>query len=88
MGFLRDRNLPLSQLYLLKCFDVFVCVLVRGSVVCVSNIAFSNKVSNIWFHQVLDIHAYEARQKDYAFKGHRHFYFMTLNGSEVWIYPL
>ncbi|KAG2665893.1 hypothetical protein I3760_15G029600 [Carya illinoinensis] len=33
--------------------------------------------------EVLDMHAYEARQKDYAFKGHRHFYFMTLNGSEV-----
>ncbi|KAF5467903.1 hypothetical protein F2P56_012110 [Juglans regia] len=33
--------------------------------------------------EVLDMLAYEARQKDYAFKGHRHFYFMTLNGSEV-----
>jgi histone-lysine N-methyltransferase SETD2 len=27
--------------------------------------------------------AYEARQREYALKGHRHFYFMTLNGSEV-----
>ncbi|CAI8598342.1 unnamed protein product [Vicia faba] len=33
--------------------------------------------------EVLDTHAYEARQKEYALKGHRHFYFMTLNGSEV-----
>ncbi|CAL0305489.1 unnamed protein product [Lupinus luteus] len=33
--------------------------------------------------EVLDIHAYEARQREYALKGHRHFYFMTLNGSEV-----
>ncbi|XP_040998884.1 histone-lysine N-methyltransferase ASHH2-like isoform X2 [Juglans microcarpa x Juglans regia] len=33
--------------------------------------------------EVLDMHAYEARQKEYALKGHRHFYFMTLNGSEV-----
>lgn len=33
--------------------------------------------------QVLDVHAYEARQIEYALKGHRHFYFMTLNGSEV-----
>ncbi|CAH9101764.1 unnamed protein product [Cuscuta europaea] len=33
--------------------------------------------------EVLDVHAYEARQKDYALKGHKHFYFMTLNGSEV-----
>lgn len=49
------------------------------------SMAFSDKVSNICFHQVLDMHAYEARQKDYALKGHRHFYFMTLNGSEVWI---
>ena len=29
------------------------------------------------------MHAYEARQKEYALNGHRHFYFMTLNGSEV-----
>lgn len=27
--------------------------------------------------------AYEARQKEYAANGHKHFYFMTLNGSEV-----
>lgn len=33
--------------------------------------------------EVLDTHAYEARQKEYALKAHRHFYFMTLNGSEV-----
>lgn len=33
--------------------------------------------------EVLDMHSYEARQRDYAFKGHKHFYFMTLNGSEV-----
>lgn len=36
--------------------------------------------------QVLDTHAYEARQKEYALKAHRHFYFMTLNGSEVCIF--
>ncbi|KAG8389773.1 hypothetical protein BUALT_Bualt01G0013400 [Buddleja alternifolia] len=33
--------------------------------------------------EVLDMHAYEARQREYALKGHKHFYFMTLNGSEV-----
>ncbi|KAI3821314.1 hypothetical protein L1987_08878 [Smallanthus sonchifolius] len=33
--------------------------------------------------EVLDMPAYEARQKEYASKGHKHFYFMTLNGSEV-----
>lgn len=33
--------------------------------------------------EVLDVHAYQARQRDYALKGHKHFYFMTLNGSEV-----
>ncbi|KAF5735482.1 histone-lysine N-methyltransferase ASHH2 [Tripterygium wilfordii] len=33
--------------------------------------------------EVLDMHAYEARQREYAAKGHKHFYFMTLNGSEV-----
>lgn len=33
--------------------------------------------------EVLDMPAYEARQREYAVKGHRHFYFMTLNGSEV-----
>ncbi|KAK1407678.1 hypothetical protein QVD17_39300 [Tagetes erecta] len=33
--------------------------------------------------EVLDMPAYEARQKEYASKGHRHFYFMTLNGGEV-----
>ncbi|OMO52182.1 hypothetical protein CCACVL1_29320, partial [Corchorus capsularis] len=31
--------------------------------------------------EVLD--TYEARQKEYAARGQRHFYFMTLNGSEV-----
>ncbi|KAL8500693.1 hypothetical protein ACS0TY_020322 [Phlomoides rotata] len=36
--------------------------------------------------QVLNIHAYEARQREYALQGHRHFYFMTLNGSEVCYY--
>ncbi|XP_017252162.1 histone-lysine N-methyltransferase ASHH2 [Daucus carota subsp. sativus] len=33
--------------------------------------------------EVLDMHAYEDRQKEYALDGHKHFYFMTLNGSEV-----
>nr|GMD55584.1 histone-lysine N-methyltransferase ASHH2-like [Ipomoea batatas] len=33
--------------------------------------------------EVLDMQAYEGRQCEYASKGHRHFYFMTLNGSEV-----
>ncbi|KAF8411731.1 hypothetical protein HHK36_004289 [Tetracentron sinense] len=33
--------------------------------------------------EVLDLHAYEARQRDYASRGQKHFYFMTLNGSEV-----
>lgn len=33
--------------------------------------------------EVLDVRAYEARQREYALNGHRHFYFMTLNGSEV-----
>ncbi|XP_038700812.1 uncharacterized protein LOC119997711 [Tripterygium wilfordii] len=33
--------------------------------------------------EVLDMHAYEARQREYAAKGHKHFYFMTLNGGEV-----
>lgn len=33
--------------------------------------------------EVLDLRSYEARQKDYASKGHKHFYFMTLNGNEV-----
>ncbi|KAG9149163.1 hypothetical protein Leryth_003160 [Lithospermum erythrorhizon] len=33
--------------------------------------------------EVLDMHSYEARQRDYAMQGHKHFYFMTLNGSEV-----
>ena len=38
---------------------------------------------DLCFKQVLDMPAYEARQREYALKGHRHFYFMTLNGSEV-----
>ncbi|GKU98461.1 hypothetical protein SLEP1_g11466 [Rubroshorea leprosula] len=33
--------------------------------------------------EVLDMQAYEKRQKEYACMGQRHFYFMTLNGSEV-----
>ncbi|XP_042475945.1 histone-lysine N-methyltransferase ASHH2-like isoform X2 [Macadamia integrifolia] len=33
--------------------------------------------------EVLDSHAYEARQRAYASKGQKHFYFMTLNGSEI-----
>ncbi|XP_052202818.1 histone-lysine N-methyltransferase ASHH2 [Diospyros lotus] len=33
--------------------------------------------------EVLDMLAYQARQRDYASEGHKHFYFMTLNGSEV-----
>ncbi|KAG4957894.1 hypothetical protein JHK85_044274 [Glycine max] len=32
--------------------------------------------------KVLDMQTYEARQREYALKGHRHFYFITLNGSE------
>ncbi|KAI8014969.1 Histone-lysine N-methyltransferase ASHH2 [Camellia lanceoleosa] len=32
--------------------------------------------------EVLDMQAYEARQREYAATGHKHFYFMTLNGSE------
>ncbi|XP_068647220.1 histone-lysine N-methyltransferase ASHH2 [Aristolochia californica] len=33
--------------------------------------------------EVLDLHNYEARQRDYASRGQKHFYFMTLNGSEI-----
>ncbi|CAA7013440.1 unnamed protein product [Microthlaspi erraticum] len=33
--------------------------------------------------EVLDMQSYEARQKDYASVGQKHFYFMTLNGNEV-----
>ncbi|VFR00252.1 unnamed protein product [Cuscuta campestris] len=33
--------------------------------------------------EVLDMHAYEARQKEYALKGHKHFYFMALSSCEV-----
>lgn len=34
---------------------------------------------------------YEARQKEYASRGQKHFYFMTLNGGEVFsyfVYPM
>lgn len=43
------------------------------------------RFSNVWLNQVLDLQTYEARQKEYASRGHKHFYFMTLNGSEVCI---
>ncbi|XP_078434729.1 histone-lysine N-methyltransferase isoform X2 [Wolffia australiana] len=33
--------------------------------------------------EVLDMVGYEARQREYAFRGQKHFYFMTLNGNEV-----
>ncbi|KAJ0976840.1 hypothetical protein J5N97_012314 [Dioscorea zingiberensis] len=33
--------------------------------------------------EVLDLATYEQRQKDYASRGQKHFYFMTLNGGEV-----
>lgn len=33
--------------------------------------------------EVLDLHAYEGRQKEYASRGHKHFYFMTLDSNEV-----
>ncbi|KAJ9146222.1 hypothetical protein P3X46_028513 [Hevea brasiliensis] len=33
--------------------------------------------------EVLDVHTYEARLREYASKSHKHFYFMTLDGSEV-----
>lgn len=33
--------------------------------------------------KVLDMLAYETRQREYASRGQKHFYFMTLNGSEV-----
>ncbi|KAJ7514756.1 hypothetical protein O6H91_23G058100 [Diphasiastrum complanatum] len=33
--------------------------------------------------EVLDMPTFEARQKDYAQNGQKHFYFMTLNSSEV-----
>ncbi|KAF3337736.1 histone-lysine N-methyltransferase ASHH2-like isoform X2 [Carex littledalei] len=33
--------------------------------------------------EVLDMATYEARQKEYASRGQKHFYFMTLNGGEV-----
>ncbi|EOA33541.1 hypothetical protein CARUB_v10019650mg [Capsella rubella] len=33
--------------------------------------------------EVLDMQSYETRQKEYACKGQKHFYFMTLNGNEV-----
>ncbi|KAM0940024.1 putative [histone H3]-lysine(4) N-trimethyltransferase chromatin remodeling SET family [Dioscorea sansibarensis] len=33
--------------------------------------------------EVLDLATYEQRQKEYASRGQKHFYFMTLNGGEV-----
>uniref|UniRef100_A0A803NLZ9 Histone-lysine N-methyltransferase ASHH2 n=1 Tax=Cannabis sativa TaxID=3483 RepID=A0A803NLZ9_CANSA len=33
--------------------------------------------------EVLDMQSYVSRQKEYALKGHKHFYFMTLNCNEV-----
>ncbi|KAG1369948.1 putative histone-lysine N-methyltransferase ASHH2-like [Cocos nucifera] len=33
--------------------------------------------------EVLDLVSYEARQRNYASRGQKHFYFMTLNGGEV-----
>ncbi|CAI9285955.1 unnamed protein product [Lactuca saligna] len=39
-------------------------------------------VLNRILSSVLDMPTYEASQKEYARKGHKHFYFMTLNGSE------
>ncbi|CAN6476187.1 unnamed protein product [Victoria cruziana] len=33
--------------------------------------------------EVLDTQTYAARQREYAARGQRHFYFMTLNGNEV-----
>ncbi|GLJ25256.1 hypothetical protein SUGI_0483490 [Cryptomeria japonica] len=33
--------------------------------------------------EVLDMQAYNARQKEYALRGQRHFYFMTLDSNEV-----
>lgn len=43
----------------------------------------SMHLDSLWMLQVLDVRAYEARQREYAMNGHKHFYFMTLNGSEV-----
>jgi len=37
--------------------------------------------------KVLDLPTYETRQRDYASRGQKHFYFMTLNGGEVWPAP-
>jgi hypothetical protein len=42
-----------------------------------------NNFSWMRFLQVLNIQAYEARQKEYAMKGQKHFYFMSLSSSEV-----
>ncbi|KAH9624060.1 hypothetical protein KSS87_001821 [Heliosperma pusillum] len=44
---------------------------------------FEGKFLIEYVGEVLDLQSYEARQKDYAFQGHKHFYFMTLNGNEV-----
>ncbi|KAK7243658.1 hypothetical protein RIF29_38466 [Crotalaria pallida] len=48
-----------------------------------SSTVHHDKISKFVLQQVLDVHAYEARQRDYALKGHKHFYFMTLNGNEM-----
>lgn len=51
---------------------------------------YSNVMSYMYelsMFQVLDVHSHEARQKEYALQGHKHFYFMTLNGSEVCYHP-
>ena len=37
----------------------------------------------VMFSQVLDIMSHESRQRYYASKGQKHFYFMALNGGEV-----
>ena len=36
--------------------------------------------------QVLDMETFETRQNEYAMKGQKHFYFMTLNANEVDIF--
>uniref|UniRef100_A0A251IRL0 CW-type domain-containing protein n=1 Tax=Manihot esculenta TaxID=3983 RepID=A0A251IRL0_MANES len=44
---------------------------------------FKGKFLIEYLGEVLDMRTYEARQREYASKGHKHFYFMTLDGSEV-----
>lgn len=63
--------------------NLALCVLRLHSLSRYINHYFIVKISNIWSNQVLDMQAYEARQREYAANGHKHFYFMTLNGSEV-----